>query len=63
MPASDTKIKDVTSASELLHDLEGAPGLVSVRVLKYPPAETARFYNATHVSNAFAPSPGVSDWH
>lgn len=53
----------VRPASESLHDLEGAPGLVSVRVSKYPMAETTRFYTATGVSDAFAPSPGVGDWN
>lgn len=53
----------VRPASKSLEDLEAAPGLVSVRVSKYPKAETKRFYDQTGVSNAFAPSPGVSDWH
>lgn len=53
----------VRPANESLRDLEGAPSLVSVRVSKYPKAETTRFYDATALSDAFAPPPGVGEGH
>jgi hypothetical protein len=46
-----------------LRDLEAVLNLVSVRVSKYPKQETRRFYQKTDLSDAFAPGPGVSDWH
>jgi hypothetical protein len=52
----------VRPPSKSLQDLEAALNLISVRVSKFPEAETKRFYRATGVSNAFAPSPGVADW-
>lgn len=51
----------VRPASKSLQDLEKAPCLASVRVSKYPTAETTRFYSGTGVSDAFAPRPGVAD--
>lgn len=53
----------VRPASKSLHDLEEAPRLASVRVSEYPKAEVTRFYDLTGMSDAFAPSPGVADWH
>jgi hypothetical protein len=53
----------VRPADKSLRDLEVAPSLVSVRVSKYPKDEVRRFYEATGLSDNFAPSPGVSDWN
>ena len=53
----------VRPASKSLGDLEDAPGLMSVRVSKYPKAEVTRFRGVTGVTDAFAPSPGVADWN
>jgi hypothetical protein len=53
----------VRTASQSLQELESAPSLASVRVSKYPDDETRRFYSATGVADAHAPSPGVADWN
>lgn len=53
----------VRPSDKSLRDLERAPSLASVRVSKYPKAEIARFRQATGLSDAFAPSPGVADWN
>jgi hypothetical protein len=53
----------VRPASKSLQDLQSAAGLVSVRLSKYPKAEVARYYEATAVTDAFAPCPGVADWN
>lgn len=52
----------VRPASKSLRELEEAPGLVSVRVSKYPKAEVTRYYENAVVSDDFAPSPGIADW-
>lgn len=53
----------VRPTSRSLAELEACPSLESVRVSKYPNAEVLRFRAATEVSDAFAPGPGVADWH
>jgi hypothetical protein len=53
----------VRPVGKSLHDLEGAANLASVRVSKYPKGEVARFRDATGLSDAFAPMPGVADWN
>ena len=45
-----------------LRALEAASGLESVRVHKYARRERDRFYEATGVSDAFAPGPPVTAW-
>lgn len=59
---SHLELFGVRAANRSLHDLEHAAGLLSVRVSKYPKQEVTRFYMATGVTDAFAPSPGVADW-
>lgn len=53
----------VRPSSGTLRELEDLQGLASVRVSKYPEAEVARFRDVTGVTDAFAPPPGVADWH
>jgi hypothetical protein len=53
----------VQPAGKSLFELEKATALASVRVSKYPEPEVARFYKATGVSDAWAPSPSVADWN
>ncbi|MFD2078217.1 leucine-rich repeat domain-containing protein [Actinopolymorpha cephalotaxi] len=52
----------IQPASRSLQELESAPELVSLRASKYPAEEPRRFYMATGVTDAIAPSPGVADW-
>jgi hypothetical protein len=53
----------VRPPSKSMRDLEDAPSLASVRVSKYPKAKVTRFRQATGLSDAFAPSPGIADWN
>lgn len=53
----------VRPTTKSLEELEAAPALISVRVSKYPKPEVRRFYEATQLSDKFAPDPDVPDWH
>jgi hypothetical protein len=52
----------VGPANGSLSALESLPGLRSVRVSKYPPAEVDRFRAVSAVSDEFAPAPQVLGW-